>query len=333
MKLGMDDFTFQSGGLKKDPFLYIDETVRLGLKGIHFSIVTDVFESMDEDYLKRVGDYAGERGLYLEFGMGTCNPLSNCRAGKDVGREPVDSLRELLLAASIAGASAVRTVIGALDVRSDRGIPKFGEHLAAAKATIDEVKGLAEEIDVKIAIENHLDLTSSELAGFLEEIGSPAVGCCFDTGNQVSLLEDNMEACLNLLPYICSTHFKDCALIPWEEGALMVSVPLGEGMSHLTEVVRLIGRERPDVNLSIEDHWEMFPVPVNASAYTDTLPHYSRDMVEKWLAESKEKLKNIKDGQSGDISAITSGSGLIADRIADNVKRAKRIVKEVGMRG
>ena len=327
MKIGFDEYTLKSSGYEDDPFSLMETAVKFGLEGIHFSVAVDTFPSFEDDYLKRVRDYAEEHDLYLEFGMGTCNPLSTCRAVHDIHREPEVSLRELLVAASKAGASLVRTLVGALDVRDTRGTPKFQEHLDAAKVTLNSLKGLAGDLGVKIAVENHLDLTAVELRQLVEDIDSPAVGCCFDTANTLAMLEDPVEAYRTLMPYIFSTHFKDGILVPWEGGAAWIGILLGSGQAKVAEIGKLLGENLPDVNLSIEDLWNVFPVPLSGE-YTLSLPHYAgedgKERVRQWLRESEER------NESGELSFIDRLKDpetrwqVTAERIPKNVEWMKR---------
>ncbi|MHB9036989.1 MAG: sugar phosphate isomerase/epimerase family protein [Armatimonadota bacterium] len=327
MRLGFDDHTLICSGHSIDSFVFMDEVVRYGLEGIHFSVAIDVFASFDDDYLKRVRDYAAERGLYLELGMGACNPLSRCRTLRDANRDPEESLRGLIRAAAVMGVPVVRTFLGFLEERATRGTPKFQEHLAATKKVLDAVKGYAEETNVRVAVENHLDLTSVELRELIEAVDSPCVGVCFDFGNPLTLLEDPIEACRTLLPYICSTHFKDGVLIPWE-GA-WVAAPLGAGQGNIVEVARLIAGERPEVNFSHEDLPDIFLIPTHNAAFMGSLPHMQteqgRERLRVWLEQSKEmQEKGLLDYVEQLKDPDTRGR-VIAGRIPDNVLRAKSI--------
>ena len=43
----------------------------------------------------------------------------------------------------------------------------------------------------------------------VEKMDSPYVGVCFDSANSLLLLEDPVDACRTLLPFIRTTHIKD----------------------------------------------------------------------------------------------------------------------------
>jgi 3-oxoisoapionate decarboxylase len=48
-------------------------------------------------------------------------------------------------------------------------------------------------MDVKLAVENHIDFTSDEIYQLLSEVDSPYFGLNFDTGNFLRLLDDPIK--------------------------------------------------------------------------------------------------------------------------------------------
>jgi sugar phosphate isomerase/epimerase len=93
---------------------------------------------------------------------------------------------------------------------------------------------------VRLAIENHGDLTSTELVDLVERIDDPAVGICLDTGNALAVFEDPLAAAERMIPFAVTTHFKDCAVIPTGSGFRVCGAPLGRGMLPLEDLFRLI---------------------------------------------------------------------------------------------
>ena len=47
---------------------------------------------------------------------------------------------------------------------------------------------------MRIAIENHMELRSTELLQIAAQVASPVLGFCFDTGNSLAVLEEPIEA-------------------------------------------------------------------------------------------------------------------------------------------
>ena len=66
----------------------------------------------------------------------------------------------------------------------------------------------AYEQGVTLAIENHQDFTSAELAGFCDEFG-PGVGITLDTGNTFPVGESPLDFTRRVAPYVKHVHLKD----------------------------------------------------------------------------------------------------------------------------
>ena len=103
-----------------------------------------------------------------------------------------------------------------------------------------------------IGIENHKDWFAPELAALLRSIDSRFVGACVDFGNNIALLEDPDETIDVLAPFAVTTHLKDMAVRPSEEGFELSEVPLGQGMLPLERYVSAVRRARPEAALCLE---------------------------------------------------------------------------------
>ncbi|MCB0850804.1 MAG: sugar phosphate isomerase/epimerase [Bacteroidetes bacterium] len=105
---------------------------------------------------------------------------------------------------------------------------------------------------VKLAVENHKDWRITELIEIIKHLDSEWVGVTLDTGNNLSLLEDPMQVVEALAPYAFTTHFKDMAVQPYEDGFLLSEVPLGEGFLDLAEMIRICKKHKPDITFNLE---------------------------------------------------------------------------------
>lgn len=119
----------------------------------------------------------------------------------------VDGQIEAIEIARLLGASYV--VVHASDgqVIADRR-----KRLDRARGVLRELATVAEEADIKLAVENLPDgflcCDVEEICSLIETINSPNVGVCFDTGHA------NITGCLNrwaesLLPFAISVHVHD----------------------------------------------------------------------------------------------------------------------------
>ncbi len=67
MKLGLESFSTRNSGL--DPVGVLNLAADLGLQGVLFEL--SPFNSFKDDELDRIKKTAADKGLYLEFGMGS----------------------------------------------------------------------------------------------------------------------------------------------------------------------------------------------------------------------------------------------------------------------
>jgi len=98
----------------------------------------------------------------------------------------------------------------------------------------------SEELDIKIAIENHGDVNSTELIQIVEKLSNPNIGICFDLGNTLMTFEDPLEAADKTAPYIVTTHFKDYKIQLTNYGFKVVGVAPGKGNIDLGSAYRIL---------------------------------------------------------------------------------------------
>ena len=138
---------------------------------------------------------------------------------------------QLRLAAAL-GADVLRTLL------------VFRESAAGTfERTRDEMQAvlpLARDLGVRVAFENHEDVTAAELRTFLDELDDPFIGACFDTGNDLVVYGDPKEAATMLAPRAISTHIKDQKLIRVGETVYSVGVPLGTGDLPLRNQIKTV---------------------------------------------------------------------------------------------
>jgi sugar phosphate isomerase/epimerase len=237
MKLGLDSYSIRSQNW--DVFRQVDFCVQAGFDLLHTGL--SAFSSRDERYLKQVRDYAGERGIALEIGMGCISPTTatfreintSCGLPVEPGMSPaevvVDHMRQMLLICQQMGSPALHTFVGH---KPDRlmGVP-IEAHIASTVASCRAVRDLALELGVMIAIENHAgDLRASELRDLIEEAGPEYVGVCFDSGGTFASAAESIFVALDYLaPYVIQSHLRDSAVWAHPRGAAVQSVAIGEG--------------------------------------------------------------------------------------------------------
>lgn len=105
---------------------------------------------------------------------------------------------------------------------------------------------------LRLAVENHKDLTTDELVALMREHGGEWIGVQVDTGNNLALLEDPYEAVEALAPWALSVHLKDMAVQPVAEGFLLSEVPLGTGLLELPRLVARLRQANPAMVFNLE---------------------------------------------------------------------------------
>lgn len=232
LKLGLFSYSYHlafgkheifSPSHKMDLFEYMDCCKEMGLDGIQ--IDPQHLESSDDDYLNKIVQYANKCGFYIEYGT--------------TGVEEQHLLKQLEIAKKLTS-PILRTYIGFNP--HDKGVDPQKE-VAHALDVLNKIKSIAEEYEIKIAIENHCDLTTDELLSLIKAIDSPYVGVCVDLGNFMIHLENPTESVKKLAPYIIDTHFKDYNSSMENWGFKTYGVPLGEGKIDLFSILDILVNE------------------------------------------------------------------------------------------
>jgi sugar phosphate isomerase/epimerase len=232
-----------------DLFQFIDACADMGLDGVQIDAVH--LKSQDSGYLDVIKASADARGMYLEYGI--------------TGIEKDDLLYHLDIARRL-GANVMRTYIGfnPRDKRVD-----VAQETSRAEGALNAVKDIARQYGIKIAVENHCDLTTGELLSLIQRIDSPSVGVCVDLGNFMIHLENPVESVRRLAPYIVNTHFKDYAFSMENWGFKAFGVPLGEGMIDLKSILKILIEESGLDRITLEIPVEKEPTEEGTLAKED----------------------------------------------------------------
>jgi len=232
-RLGIDSFSIRAFRWKALPL--IDYAASVGAGALQLSI-QDQVESGDAAYLARVKQAAAEKDIYLDA-AGGCFGLYAAQWNKAHGT-PAEYLQKSLKLAQGFGATVLRCYIGSPGDR--RGRVSMDQHLEAAYDAVRAAKTVSEATGVKIALENHGEITARELRSFIEDVGKSYVGCTLDTGNPMWVLEDPLLTAEVLAPLALTTHLRDSVLFEHPRGAAFQWVALGEGSVPLGPVLQKI---------------------------------------------------------------------------------------------
>src|ERR1700693_2426889 len=254
MKVGLDQYSlYHLPSLKG---IQVLEFVRsLGMEGVQFVDIRELSPKMDKGQLWEVQAHAKQLGLYLEVGVSCINPRNaDKNLLQDGDGDLIQGLRRHLerIADVSLGSRTVRFFIGGPGDRLRGGVPwrrRVEDSIAVAKS----VAPLLRDLNWKLAIENHADVSTHEAVEIVSKIGADVAGICFDTGNAMNAIEEPLAAAKRVAPFAVATHLKDAILVFGDEGLVVSPRPVGQGILPVAEILQVLHIANPDIALSIED--------------------------------------------------------------------------------
>jgi 3-oxoisoapionate decarboxylase len=266
MKLGIDSYALRNSGL--DPLGVLRLAADWGLAGVLFEL--SPFESFRDGDLARIREFAGRRGLYLEFGMGSVlpwHPMAKkgrrllAEAGYPAPASPVETVIGHLHVAEKLGSPLLRCVAGNLFSRDeDCDMAGAADQVVAI---LREACPAARDLGLKIALENHADFTVPELMSIFERVGSPTFGFTLDCANLAFDLDEPVRLARILAPHALTTHFKNYRILRTPRGLALANGALGEGDIDLAAIAAVLNEHHPDLRLNIEIHSQFAPFRLN----------------------------------------------------------------------
>ena len=237
MNIGLDTYCYQIPLAAKiyNVFRVIDKLPSMGVKGLQVNINGSYGRFLgadpgDFEHVKKVREAFHRRGLFIEVG----------------GRSTLPDMLEWQLALSAGlGANILRTTVTLKDT--------MDETFEAVRRDLGTILPRAHELGVRIALENHEDLTASELVSIIEAIDDDYLGVCLDTGNGLCVYEDPVETAMMLAPYAISSHIKDQRLVRVDGVTYSIGVRLGRGMIDLPRIIDIILERATLDRLLIQD--------------------------------------------------------------------------------
>jgi sugar phosphate isomerase/epimerase len=243
MKVGIDSYcyhryfgevyNFQTATDKRwTPEDFLKRAIELHVDGV--SLETCFLPSVDINYLSRLKATLDEHGLDRVVAWGHPDGLEGGR-----NQEALKDLIEYIEIADRMGSRVMRIVGSSLRFREEPHAPQI-ERLSGM---LRQAVKVAEDKNVILAMENHIDFTATEILSLIKEVKSRYFGVNFDTGNALRLLEDPVKEAKLLAPYIHATHIKD--LSPGRGGSprewnFWESVPVGKGVVDVAGVMSVL---------------------------------------------------------------------------------------------
>ncbi len=270
-RIGFDQYTIAHRGLSPDATLRF--AAEHGLDGVQFLDPSSIDRGLDPQALAGCRRLADELGLYLEVGLPCPNPV---RRSRDLGRsvttrEMAAELAPHVEALAILGCRRARVYIGDRHDRFRTDV-RWDDQRTATVSVLSELTPRLWDLRIRLAIENHADMTASELLGVLHRLDDEVAGITLDTGNLVMRLDDPLEAVERLAPRAIATHVKDAVLAFTPRGLCWQARPVGSGILPMPDMLAVLLRASPGIALSIELHPRTYDLPIYDPRWLDFFP-------------------------------------------------------------
>lgn len=226
---------------------FLARAKELGVDGV--SLESCFFPTYDEGWLKSLRDQLDDYGFDRVYAWGHPDGLER---GKNF--EEFDVMMASFERAKLIGADVMRVVGSSLMFRHE----PHGPQIEALTKMFKKAVPVAEDMQIKMAVENHIDFTADEILQLIENVDSDYFGINFDTGNFLRLLDDPIAGMEKLAPYTYATHVKD--LMPDKTAKptdwhFFAGVPVGMGLIDNEMLAQLLNNAGYEGFLAVEiDH-------------------------------------------------------------------------------
>jgi 3-oxoisoapionate decarboxylase len=228
MRLGLSTYSYtwaigvpgQMPGNPMSAFELIDEADRLGVSCVQIADNLPLHLMTGAD-LKKLSACAVSKGISIEAGTRGLLP---------------ENLLKYIEIADELGSPILRIVIDAQG---------FEPSLAEVTGIINKYIPVLKNNKIRLAIENHDRLRSSEFAEIVLRTDPEWVGICLDSVNSMGAAEGLHEVVETLAPFTINLHLKDFTVKRvWHKmGFVVEGVPAGNGMLQIDWLKDLIERK------------------------------------------------------------------------------------------
>ena len=243
IKVGIDSYSFhrffgevypgtKTPDKKLTTFDFLNRAKEMGADGV--SLESCFIESFEDDYLVKIKEFLDENNFDRVWAWGHPDGLEGGRNEAALQ----DMIKHLDYAKAI-GAKVMRVVGSSRTFYLEPHEPQLERLIKMFKEAVKA----AEDADIKLAVENHLDFNSDECLYLLESVNSPYFGLTFDTGNFFRMLDEPVKAARKLAKYVFATHTKDLRVTPntfVDEWYFFSSVVAGEGYVNIKEIAKIL---------------------------------------------------------------------------------------------
>lgn len=341
MRLGVDGRKFPDA-VALGPLGVIAQAAEHGFEGVFFRTVLDLSPDLDPGRLREIRDAADAHGMYLEVGLGKVNPFNTPEAPevRAIGNgdyrlgfeRMIRACREIgctELWADTANYQRYEWGLQANDrFRTD---VSWEDQLAATQKFVQMLAPLLWDLGCRINLETHEEITTPELVRLVEAVGEDVLGVTLDLANVVVRGENPHDAARRVAPHVHLTHIRDVILTFNPEGLERQIRACGDGVIDWSEVLGVLQKHQPQVNLSVEgvsgptkNRVDIFN-PEWQNAHPDLSPREVLDLV-RFARETEDRMRR---GEIPAEDAYFPPGGLDASGQIDFVNRCHAHLRDV----
>ncbi len=241
MKLGLSSYAYRwsigvGSSLPSSPMdvhQFVDRAIDLNVSGVQ--ICDNLrYQNLSPVEIREIRRKIETRGMFIETGARGSTP---------------QYLRKMLNLSNQLGSKILRVVA---EIDRKGGKEYVAKQIDTLVREIGEVLNLAEDLDIRLALENHATLSSEEILAIVRSIGSAFLKVCLDTMNSVALMEHPLQTARALAPHAVTVHLKDFKIEKQPGYYRIVGVPLGEGLVDFPQIMRILKESGLDPSVHIE---------------------------------------------------------------------------------
>jgi len=248
-----------------DIFDFLYESNRLGYEGVQICENIN-YEKLSKYELCKVKEKAKELNLFVEIGMNGLNS---------------NDLKKHIDLAEFLDSNFIRVVIGRVKPSEKKKATEIKEE---SIQILKKILPLLYEKDITIGIENHFDLTDTDLIEIVKEIDSKNIGLIFDSTNCLGFIRNPYEVLQSMKKYLLSIHLKDYVVKKVEAGYFITGTILGDGWLDIKRVLDIALKANPKLSIILE----MTTRRDNTKSFKEVI-EWEKDSIEK----STDYLKKV----------------------------------------
>lgn len=261
LKTSVSTYSFSGYVEKLGIYGIIDKAVEMGFEGIEF-VESGWSNDVDLDELKKIGEYAAEKGLARASFCVGADFINGCHG--DTAAE-VARVKGLVDKAAALGVANMRHDV-ASQPRNKKYSIGYDDCLPTMADAIREVTKYAEQKGVGTMTENHgyFSQDANRVEKLINTVAHPNFGALVDLGNFMCADEDPWKSVAIMAPYAKHVHAKDffkksgmevnpgAGWFQTRAGDYLRGTIVGHGDAHICQSIQTLKKNGYDGFVSIE---------------------------------------------------------------------------------